>query len=227
MASVKKRGAGDRVLEGKHVIGLFLLMLLFSAIFFSLGYVMGHSQYEGAVSAGGTPFHKMEPTLPPKPEVAAKKPAEIPPASGESDPAVSASPEWDFPNSNLPAKTDPKLEPVAKPVAPSTVPKTLNAKDKLPSASAAPAAKTNSNAANTPLIPSGALVLQVAALKNRDEALSIATSLQKKHFAAYVQSPQKDQYYRVQVGPLKDQKTADATKKDLEGAGFKAFVAKR
>jgi hypothetical protein len=37
MASARKRGAGERVLEGRHVIGLFLLMLLFSAVFFSLG----------------------------------------------------------------------------------------------------------------------------------------------------------------------------------------------
>ena len=42
MASGGKRGgAGERVLEGRHVIGLFMLMLLFSAVFFTLGYVMG------------------------------------------------------------------------------------------------------------------------------------------------------------------------------------------
>jgi cell division protein FtsN len=30
----------------------------------------------------------------------------------------------------------------------------------------------------------------------------------------------------VQVGPYKDQKSADAAKKGLEGAGFKAFYVK-
>ena len=55
---------------------------------------------------------------------------------------------------------------------------------------------------------------------------AIASSLQKKHFAAYVQTPLKDKFYRVQVGPFKDQKAADAAKKGLESAGFKAFYVK-
>ena len=48
------------MLEGRHVIGLFLLMLLFSAVFFSLGYVMARNQYAGQVraEAGKTEFWK-------------------------------------------------------------------------------------------------------------------------------------------------------------------------
>ena len=48
-------GGGDRVLESRHVIGLFLLMLVFSGVFFSLGYVMGRNQYDGQVRAESTP----------------------------------------------------------------------------------------------------------------------------------------------------------------------------
>jgi len=77
------------------------------------------------------------------------------------------------------------------------------------------------------LIPSGSIILQVAALIKQDDALALASSLQKKHFAAYVLQPQKDKYYRVQVGPFKDQKSADAAKKGLESAGFIAIFAKR
>ena len=51
MASGKRSSAGERVLEGRHVIGLFFLMLLFSAVFFTLGYVMGKNQLEGQVRA--------------------------------------------------------------------------------------------------------------------------------------------------------------------------------
>ena len=50
----RKRGAGERVLESRHVIGLFLLMLVFSAVFFTLGYVMGRNQYDGQVRAANT-----------------------------------------------------------------------------------------------------------------------------------------------------------------------------
>jgi len=48
-------GGGDRVLESRHVIGLFLLMLVFSGVFFALGYVMGRNQYDGQVRAESTP----------------------------------------------------------------------------------------------------------------------------------------------------------------------------
>ena len=41
------------MLEGRHVIGLFFLMLLFSGVFFTLGYVMGRKEFEGQVRAEG------------------------------------------------------------------------------------------------------------------------------------------------------------------------------
>ena len=54
MASGGRRsGGGERVLESRHVIGLFLLMLLFSGVFFALGYRMGLDQYSGQVRAAG------------------------------------------------------------------------------------------------------------------------------------------------------------------------------
>ena len=52
----------------------------------------------------------------------------------------------------------------------------------------------------------------------------LATSLQKKRFPAFVLSPRGDKYYRVQVGPYADQKSAESAKKGLESAGFKAIV---
>src|SRR5208282_83561 len=231
MASGGKRGAGERVLEGKHVIGLFLLMLLFSGVFFTLGYVMGRNQYDGQVSAAMTnsPTPEHGPVTPVKSEPAPKKTAGTSPAAAESDPATSGSnSDWEFYGSSKPAKGDPHLEPVPKAPATPPVPKTVSIKAKAePVASAPLAAKTSKPVANAPLIPNGALVLQVAALTRQDDALSIASSLQKKHFAAYVQTPQKDKFYRVQVGPLKDKKAAEAEKKRLEGEGFKAFYVNR
>ena len=231
MASGGKRGAGERVLESKHVIGLFLLMLLFSGVFFTLGYVMGRNQYDGQVSAAITNSRapEREPVVPAKPEPAPKQTAEAPPAASESDPATSGNnSDWEFYGSSKPAKGEPHLEPVPK--APATPPasKTVSEKAKVEPAPSAPAAaKTSKPVTSAPLIPNGALVLQVAALTKQDDALSIASSLQKKHFTAYVQTPQKDKFYRVQVGPLKDKKAAEAEKKRLEGEGFKAFYVNR
>ena len=91
MASGGKRGAGERVLESKHVIGLFLLMLVFSGVFFSLGYVMGRNQYDGQVRAAGNNFvGRPDATLNSRPEVAPKKTATATPEPEVSDPATSS-----------------------------------------------------------------------------------------------------------------------------------------
>jgi septal ring-binding cell division protein DamX len=225
MATGGRRSAGERVLESKHVIGLFLLMLLFSGIFFTLGYVMGRNQYDGQVRAATGWMNKSEPAPILRTEPAPKKNVSETPAA-ESDPATSTSnSEWDFYANNKPAKSQPRLEPVPK--APAVPPASKPVSTRTKSApQPAPVATRSSKGPVTPLIPSGAIVLQVAALQRQDDALAIAGSLQKKHYAAYVQTPQKDKYYRVQVGPFRDQKSADAAKRGLEGEGFKAFYVK-
>ena len=229
MASGGKRGAGERVLESKHVIGLFLLMLLFSGVFFTLGYVMGRNQYDGQVRAAINGANKPEPAFLPKADPWPKKTVEESPPATESDPSTTSSnSDWEFSGTNKPAKSEPRLEPAPKAPAVPPASKTVSAKGVVqPQPVSAPApVKTNRGAASAPLIPNGAIVLQVAALLKQDDALGIASNLQKKHYAAYVQTPQKDKYYRVQVGPFKDQKTADAARKGLEGEGFKAFYVK-
>jgi cell division protein FtsN len=229
MASGGKRGAGERVLESKHVIGLFLLMLLFSGVFFTLGYVMGRNQYDGQVRAASTNSRAPEPEVAPKPEPAPKQAAEASPAPSDSDPATSNNnSDWEFYGSSKSAKSEPHLEPVPKAPAVPPASKTVNAKTRVDSPAPTPApARTGKPVINAPLIPNGALLLQVAALTRQDDALSIASSLQKKRYAAYVQTPQKDKFYRVQVGPFKDKKTADLVKKGLESEGFKAFYVNR
>src|SRR5579883_1404815 len=214
MASGGRRGAGERVLESKHVIGLFLLMLVFSGVFFSLGYVMGRNQYDGQVRAASNGMNsRPESPAYSHPEVAPKKATPNPADSEVSDPAVAGANDspWKFEDSSKPVKSEPHLEPVPKAeVAPAS-----------PAPHSAVARTTTA-----PLVPNGAVVLQVAALAKQDDALALASSLQKKHFSAYVQTPQKDKFYRVQVGPFHDSRSAEAAKKGLESAGFKAFYVK-
>src|SRR5579864_8704963 len=66
-------GGGDRVLESRHVIGLFLLMLVFSGVFFALGYVMGRNQYDGQVRAESTPRATPDPVYSAKPDLASRR----------------------------------------------------------------------------------------------------------------------------------------------------------
>ena len=61
------------MLESRHVIGLFLLMLVFSGVFFALGYVMGRNQYDGQVRAEGNPRATPDPVFQSKNDLAATR----------------------------------------------------------------------------------------------------------------------------------------------------------
>jgi DedD protein len=210
MASRGNRGgAGDRVLESRHVIGLFMLMLLFSGVFFALGYVMGRNQYDGQVRAATNPRATPTPDygVSSKPDVTPKH-ANRTPAAAEPppDPGTQPSSDWGFYNAGK-TSADDNLKPMPAAASPKTIPAAV--KSRVPSG-------VNNSV--------GTYTVQVAALKKESDALALANSLQRKKFPAFVVSPQADKYYHVQVGPYADQKSADAAKKGLEGAGFKAIV---
>jgi DedD protein len=210
----KRRGAGEKVLESRHVIGLFLLMLVFSAIFFTLGYVMGHSQYDGQVRAASTQ-HDVPDAVVKKSDSGLKHSATAPgtaTAPEESNPNS----DWEFYSSDKQKESGDHL----KPVSPATV-----------SSSAKTALQNNGNAKpvaavfEAPKPPqSGGYTLQVMAVRRESDALDLAKRLQKNKFPAFVLTPQGSKYYRVQVGPYSDKKSAEAAKKGLEGAGFRAIV---
>jgi septal ring-binding cell division protein DamX len=214
----KRGGAGERVLEGRHVIGLFFLMLLFSGVFFTLGYVMGRNQYDGQVRAAPNTHGPGYGDVAPKPDVAVKHktdpalPDAIPDTT--SDSGTPPSSDWEFYHTRDSKPVDDHLKPAP---AAKTVAAKNNGSSKAPGISS----KASPNPA---AVSGGSYLLQVAALKKEADALDLARQLQKKKFPAFVLSPQGDKYYRVQVGPYADAKTAETAKKGLEGAGFKAIV---
>jgi septal ring-binding cell division protein DamX len=219
MASGGKRGgAGERVLESRHVIGLFMLMLLFSGVFFTLGYLMGRDQYGGPVRAATDFFKKSDPS--PKPDVSSKRANNTVPPAAPTDTTAPPNSDWEFYHAGDSKKPEDRLKPVKS--APSVAPKNQPALVRAPApprTASAPAKSPNAS-----FIPTGSYILQVAALGKEADALDLAKSLQKKKFPAFVVTPQADKYYRVQVGPYPDSKAADAARKNLEGAGFKAIV---
>jgi cell division septation protein DedD len=220
MASGGKRsGAGERVLESRHVIGLFMLMLLFSGVFFTLGYVMGRNEIDGPVRAATGFFRKPESSAFPRKDAVSKRTnTPAPPAAPPN--AAPPNSDWEFYHAGEPKKTEDHLKPVPSAPAPARKNVPVLVKSTAPPRNAGGSSKT----LNAPLIPGGAYTLQVAALTKEADALELATRLQKKRFPAFVLSPQGDKYYRVQVGPYADSKAADAARKGLEGAGFKAIV---
>jgi cell division septation protein DedD len=277
MASRGNRGGGgDRVLESRHVIGLFLLMLVFSGVFFALGYVMGRNQYDGQVRAESTPRATPDPVYAAKSEPAARRPknsqsgsqsatnsassssstnsgwgsasstpssasprgggstpAATPGANSNGNPDESAAPtsDWSYFSSakNVP---DDRLTPAANTSTPSS--STMSSAPSSTTAAAGknpkPASVSNSAPSKAVVgtigspVPAGSYVLQVAAMRETADANAVVKSLVAKHFPAFVVNPTTDKYYHVQVGPYHDVKSADAAKKGLESAGFKAIV---
>lgn len=219
----RSRG-GDVVLGGRHLAGIFALLVVVLGVVFTLGYLLGRSRYEGEAVA-----------------IAADAPAEAAPsgargatpASGAASPnsagsAAAPPTNWNFYGSGDPAKT-PQLQPApgaAVSVAPK--PAAAPAQPARPAPAKAPVAARPAAVAPEPggsaLIPKGAITLQVAALTREADALALAQALQEKKFPAIVTTPSTDKYYRVQVGPYPDAQSATAARRELEKQGFKSFV---
>ncbi|HYB60484.1 MAG TPA: SPOR domain-containing protein [Methylomirabilota bacterium] len=218
MAGAKKGGSGDMVLESRHLVGLFLLLTVIFGVVFTLGYLLGRSQYDTQLRAATA--HAQESAGGPADRAA--PPEKSPPAPQGSD--------WSFYHSADPKPANDHLVPAPGPApAASSTSTPAPAKPPKPAASApaaqpkatppaAPAPKT------TPSIPKGAIVLQVAALVKESDALALAQVLQEKKFPAFVLSPSADKYYRVQVGPYADAAAAAVARDKLEAAGFKSIV---
>ena len=224
--SSSRRG-GERVLESRHLIGLFLGVVLLCCVFFTLGYVMGKTQY------GNSPVQAASLENSPKPLTA--RDAKTAPAQ------PAASPDWDFytekKTTDVPLKPAHKNEgasPAAS--APSTVDgsssESAEHSDSLPSVNppaSAPVLAGRSSYAppppryRAPRMSRNAVVLQVAALRHESDALALADALQQKGFPAFVLAPSSDAFYRVQVGPFPSQAIGDKAKQSLQREGFKAI----
>jgi cell division septation protein DedD len=223
MASGRYRGgAGERVLEGRHVIGLFVLMLLFSGVFFTLGYVMGRNQYDGQVRAAPNPSLSSGAArgygVDLKTDSNSRRNAKTGVAAAPSETAAPPASDWEFYHAGEANKANERLKSAA------SAPKAVSVAGGSAPPKPAPAVEKTKSSLNAPLIPGGAYTLQVAALSKESDALALAENLQKKKFPAFVLTPGADKYYRVQVGPYADPQSAAIARKGLENAGFKAIV---
>jgi DedD protein len=206
MAGGGKRGGGDRVLESRHLVGLFLGVVLLCGVFFTLGYVMGRTQYGGSVHAAASLERSESLTSAhAKPEEAENPPA---PAAGD----------WDF----YGKKDDAHLTPAAADSSSSPDPASTPSAALKPTA--APAVEKTPARLEPPKGVKGAIVLQVAAVRHESDALAMADALQQKKFPSFVVTPAGDNFYRVQVGPYSDERAAEAARSALDRAGFKAII---
>jgi cell division septation protein DedD len=201
-----ERGGGERSIGSRQLVGLFLGIVFLCCVFFILGYWMSRAQYEannpGALSARGK-----------QPSGASGKNTPAPETGGTQVGGESVSP---------PSKSTQPPSKIEEP------PATKKSSSSGAPPSKSPPGKTSSSgqagAFNAPLIPRGAIVLQVAALTKEQDALALAGALQEKGFPAFVLKPSGDNFFRVQVGPYADPKSAEQAKLSLEREGFKAIL---
>jgi DedD protein len=216
MALRGKKGGGDFVLESRHLVGLFLLLVVIFGVVFTLGYLMGRSQFDSKVRAAvGPPPGSGAPA-----PLAAEK-SKTPPGSVDAQGPKKNS-DWDFYHSADPQATADHLQPPPK-SATASAPSAAASKPTAATPKIARPAKF-SGGADGPLIPKGAIMLQVAAVLHQDDALALAQALQQKKFPAFVITPGADKLYRVQVGPYADNQAAAAARQQLEAKGFKSII---
>jgi DedD protein len=212
MALTGKKGGGDFVLESRHLVGLFLLLVVIFGVVFTLGYLLGRSQYDYKVRAAvDAPPGSDAPAAPP----AAKSKARPEPEDAQIPKKNS---DWDFYHSADPQAAADHLQSPPKSVTTSAPPK--------PAAASSKTAKPAKSWTGTdgPLIPKGDIMLQVAAVLHQDDALALAQALQQKKFPAFVITPGADKLYRVQVGPYPDNQSASNARQQLEANGFKSII---
>jgi cell division septation protein DedD len=248
----KKSSGGDVVLESRHLVGLFVLMVAIFGVVFLLGYELGRNQYGDQVRASSaTPDDHSRAAVNPSTKVGASQPASQPasrktsPTASPKDNAANVKPEagasppadYDFYKLGQPNQPPAHLAPpsktaVAKPVTTGATPtisvpgKTTPSPVKTQPAPIKPASSAKAQPAemNGPLIPRGSILLQVSAMSKESDALALAQQLQQKKFPTIVIPPGADKFYHVQVGPYQDPKAAEAARAALEKAGFKTIV---
>ncbi|HWF14300.1 MAG TPA: SPOR domain-containing protein [Candidatus Acidoferrales bacterium] len=215
MASNTKKSGSDFVLESRHLVGLFLLLVVIFGVVFTLGYLMGRSQGDSrsrtVIAAPAEPSTSA--AVPPSSKSKAKP---APPPDDTQTQKTNS--DWDFYHSADPQANSDRLQPPSKAAAP---PAAMS--KPAPSGKAAKQGKAPPGLGG-PLIPKGTIMLQVAAVLHQDDALALAQALQKKKFPAIVIPPNADKYYRVQVGPYADNQAAANARTDLEANGFKSIT---
>ncbi len=225
----------ELVLGNKQLLSLFFLAVVLFAVFFSFGYMIGFGrgqQDRASAIASSEPAQEPrdEVRLPdtllqeaPKPVepradlehvTAASHPASLPvqperKAIAEPEPPAPPAPE-PVKKPEL-AKTPPKPEPAVKTAAKQATPK------KTPETGPA-----NASAAGADLARS--IHLQVAAVRVKDDAQSLVNKLKAKGYRVSLYDKANDGWFRVVVGPFRDEDSAKADQKRLSADGLNSLL---
>jgi DedD protein len=216
MAATQDDSFREIQLSGKQLVFLFMAVVVIAVGIFLMGLQVGR----GVLAARGAPgatetVAAGDPEPPPPPSAASPASSTLPATAGEklsyAERLGSAEP------AKEPLKADAAPAPPATPPTPKAeTPAPVAA---APTAAPAPAPVPVAPAAASTPEPAGAgFAIQVAALREREEADSIVKRLAGKGYPAYVVSPAKGapSVYRVRVGKFKERREADTVAAKLQ-----------
>jgi DedD protein len=218
-------------LSGKQLVFLFMAGTVVATVIFLSGVMVGRGVRAERGEVAAAPETNADPTA----AVAPPLPAPVGGASGTSAATRESLTYPDRLAADAPAPEVLK-EPEVNAVEPSYSPPANNAKPPAKTAPEKPGALVGRtapvapDAPVAPALPDGSgFTVQVAAIKERDEAQRIAKRLIAKGFPAYVTAPANDaaKFFRVRVGKFQDRSEADAMARRLESEEqFKPWVTR-
>lgn len=182
------------------LLGIFFGLAVLCAVFFTLGYMLGHS----GSSSGSTTLVSNAPSN--------GVPANKPPAGNKNTEAAPvATPVATQPASSNPPDTSASSTPAAD---------TTRSQDQNDSGkNTPPELKAAAN---------GTYMVQVAAVSRQEDAEILGAALRKKQYPVLVVSNVAgDSLFHVQVGPFNDPKEAESMRSRLASDGYNAIVKTR
>jgi DedD protein len=216
-------GVHEIQLNGKQLVFMFMAVTVVAVVIFLCGVMVGRGvraprateQADAIIESTSDPTAALQPAAPP----AADVPSTSTPASAQekltyADRLSTAAPPPETlkePIAN--EKTPPEVKPAAavKTAAPEPAPAALRASKTVPTSKSVPTEKAASESGD-------GYVVQVAAVKVRSEADTIAKRLASKGFPSFVTSPSAGaaRVYRVRVGKYSDRREAESIARRLE-----------
>ena len=208
----------QRGLSARHLVLFFLAGVAVCGVFFALGFLVGYNQRPS--SAGGVETERLVSSgaVPPtvNPSTGSDKPASDNPTNGSSAGAPGAN---QANGANQPDSAKPKRGGNPAP----EVSETNLEQEEIghPAGAPAPASEAEKK-------PAEGNVIQVVALRTRQDAAHMVDVLKTHGYSAFLVSPEEakasDNLYRVEVGPFATRREAEKTRERLSGLGYKPFI---
>ncbi|HKT10559.1 MAG TPA: SPOR domain-containing protein [Terriglobia bacterium] len=226
MGDRTERLRGEKGPSAHYLVLIFLACVAVCAVFFSLGFVVGHNQPSTQASQMSPVTENVAPSgndnIPPTVNVPAGNPNVPAPVDGGSAIDGSSSPATLHPQ---PLQKSPSeaMEPLVSTNPGSSTAHSAVQKPPDPSKTRAPSPVKKSQSSH--------FAVQVMASRTRADAIRVIGMLKSRGYHGVLVSPsgsrQGNALYRVQVGPYASREQAEKIRSGLKKEGFKAFIVTR